>query len=77
MMNVGIDLDQQVARLRAQACWIRISSLRMVHQAGLGHPGGDLSSADILATLYLAILRISKETVAAPDRDRFIMSKGH
>lgn len=49
----------------------------MVAKAKLGHPGGDLSSADILVTLYSAILRIDPDRPAAPDRDRFIMSKGH
>jgi transketolase len=49
----------------------------MVHRAKLGHPGGDLSSADILVTLYFAVLRIDKDRPDAPDRDRFIMSKGH
>jgi transketolase len=49
----------------------------MVHAAGLGHPGGDLSAADILATLYGAILRIDPARPADPARDRFILSKGH
>src|SRR5579859_5754934 len=49
----------------------------MVNQSKLGHPGGDLSSADILATLYLAVLKINPADPHAPDRDRFIMSKGH
>lgn len=56
---------------------VRAQSLRMVHRAGLGHPGGDLSSADILVTLYFAILRIDPRQPADPSRDRFIMSKGH
>mgnify|MGYP003870304539 CR=1 FL=1 len=43
----------------------------------MGHPGSDLSSADILSVLYFAILRIDPRNPAAPDRDRFIMSKGH
>jgi transketolase len=56
---------------------IRSRSLRMVHAAGAGHPGGDLSSADILTVLYFRILRIDPRRPDAPDRDRFIMSKGH
>ncbi|MGB6431787.1 MAG: transketolase [Candidatus Acidiferrales bacterium] len=70
-------LQEKVSWLQRQANRIRISSLRMVHAANLGHPGGDLSSADILATLYLAVLRVDKTRPDAPDRDRFIMSKGH
>src|SRR5437762_7853198 len=53
---------------------IRGSSLRMVHAARLGHPGGDLSAADILAVLYTRVLRIYPDDPARPDRDRFILS---
>ncbi len=49
----------------------------MVHRARLGHPGGDLSAADILVTLYFGVLRVDPEHPDAPLRDRFIMSKGH
>jgi transketolase len=63
--------------LRRQANLIRRRSLQMVHQARLGHPGGDLSAADILAVLYFAVLRLDPKNPAAADRDRFIMSKGH
>lgn len=54
-----------------------MQSLRMVHRAGLGHPGGDLSSADILTALYFAVLRLDEANPGDPLRDRFIMSKGH
>ena len=56
---------------------IRRNSLRMVHAAHLGHPGGDLSAADILAALYSGVLRIDPLNPRLPDRDRFILSKGH
>src|ERR1035438_9539065 len=49
----------------------------MVHHAKVGHPGGDLSSADILVTLYLDVLRVRAAEPGWPERDRFIMSKGH
>ena len=52
-------------------------ALEMVHHAKVGHPGGDLSSADILVTLYLGVMRLRPAEPAWPDRDRFIMSKGH
>jgi transketolase len=64
-------------RLRRTARTVRIHALQMVHHSKLGHPGGDLSSADILVTLYLAIMKIDPRDPAWPDRDRFIMSKGH
>lgn len=56
---------------------IRRHSLQMVYDARLGHPGGDMSAADILAALYSGIVRIDPQDPANPGRDRFIMSKGH
>ena len=49
----------------------------MVFSARQGHPGGDMSVSDILATLYLGVLRIDPKAPRAPDRDRLILSKGH
>jgi transketolase len=49
----------------------------MVHAAGMGHPGGDLSCADILATLFWHTLRIDAAHPHDPARDRFVLSKGH
>jgi len=69
-------MDMQMD-FRRKANLIRRRSLQMVHRAGLGHPGGDLSSADILAVLYFGVLRIDPRNPAAAGRDRFIMSKGH
>lgn len=63
--------------LRQLANQVRQRSLRMVFDAKMGHPGGDLSSADILVTLYNRILNIDPTQPDNPSRDRFIMSKGH
>jgi transketolase len=63
--------------LRERANQIRRRNLVMLNRARLGHTGGDLSAADILATLYFAILHIDPQHPDAPDRDRFILSKGH
>lgn len=68
---------QNATELRTLADQIRIRSLQMVHRAKLGHPGGDLSAADILVALYQVVLRIDPKDPTAPGRDRFIMSKGH
>ncbi len=68
---------QQIERLRLQANAIRRRDLRMVHEAGLGHIGGDLSAIDILTTLYFDVLRVNPSDPRDPNRDRFIMSKGH
>jgi transketolase len=49
----------------------------MIFEARQGHPGGDLSVADILATLYFGVLRVDPKAPRKPDRDRLILSKGH
>jgi len=69
---------EEALRLRQMANQIRYSAMTMTHHSGLGHTGGDLSSADILATLYLGdILQVRPVEPTWPVRDRFIMSKGH
>ena len=66
-----------IGLLKGLARTVRRESLCMVHRAGAGHPGGDLSAADILVALYFATLHVDPSRPDAPDRDRFIMSKGH
>ena len=56
---------------------IRRRNLIMLNRAGLGHTGGNLSAADILTTLYFSILNVDPRSSDKPDRDRFILSKGH
>jgi transketolase len=74
----GNSTAEPAFRLRQLANEIRFSAMTMTHHSGLGHTGGDLSSADILATLYLGdILKVRPADPAWYGRDRFIMSKGH
>jgi transketolase len=68
---------EQIAHIAEAAKQIRIQDLKLVHYAGAGHIGGDFSAIDILSTLYGAVLDISPATVNDPERDRFILSKGH
>src|SRR5215469_6731310 len=69
------DKEQWLSR---RANWIRLSAMTMTHHAKLGHTGGDLSAADILATLYLGeVLNLNPEEPRWGQRDRFVMSKGH
>jgi transketolase len=75
--NSGINMQPGDVGLLERARRIRRASLRMVHQARLGHPGGDLSCADILAVLYFHVLRLSPTSPRDPNRDRFVLSKGH
>jgi transketolase len=56
---------------------IRVNSLRLIHRRGAGHPGGALSAAEILSVLYFHVLRIDPDNPGWPERDRFILSKGH
>ncbi len=71
------DFAARADRVRARANWMRRRLLGMIVKAGQGHPGGDLSATDILATLYFDVLRIDPSRSDAADRDRFVMSKGH
>ena len=68
------ELIEHIAEAARQ---IRIQDLKLVHYAGAGHIGGDLSAIDILATLYGAVLNVTPESAEDPERDRFILSKGH
>jgi len=70
-------LEERAAHVRGRANWMRQRLLKMIVDAGQGHPGGDLSASDIVASLYFDILRIDPAKPVAPDRDRFILSKGH
>ena len=56
---------------------LRQDVLEMTHAAGSGHPGGSLSSVEILSTLYFSVMRIDPAKPDDPDRDRFLLSKGH
>ncbi|MGC4049246.1 MAG: transketolase [Paludibaculum sp.] len=67
----------QIEELQRISASIRSRSLRMVHSAKTGHPGGDLSSADILVALYFGVMRAGGAWTKSADRDRFVMSKGH
>ncbi|MFZ7102635.1 MAG: transketolase [Peptococcaceae bacterium] len=56
---------------------IRADILRMTEAAGSGHPGGSLSAVELLSVLYFKVLRHRPQEINWPDRDRFILSKGH
>lgn len=63
--------------LRAKARDIRKHVVRMVGAASSGHPGGSLSAADIVTVLYFNEMNIRPDDPKWPDRDRFVLSKGH
>ncbi len=66
-----------LARLAQIARECRVQILRMLAHAGSGHPGGSLSVADILVTLYFNRMRYDPARPAWEDRDRLVLSKGH
>jgi transketolase len=73
----GADTGAVVAAVSELARRIRLADLEMISRAKLGHIGGDYSVADILATLFGAVLNVNPLEPADPGRDRFILSKGH
>jgi transketolase len=56
---------------------LRIDILEMIAAAGSGHPGGSLSSVEIITSLYFAVMNYRVGEPHARDRDRFVISKGH
>jgi transketolase len=68
---------EQVATLQRVCAQLRISILEMITEAGSGHPGGSLSAIDIIEALYRYHLRQGPARANDPDRDRFVLSKGH
>jgi len=69
--------DELVAKLNRIALKLRRNILIMTTKAGSGHPGGSLSSADIVTALYFHQLRHDPQNPKWEDRDRFVLSKGH
>ena len=69
--------QQELRSLQKKAVAIRREIVTMIHQAGTGHIGGDLSVTDILVDLYYKQMNVSPEQQKDPERDRFILSKGH
>lgn len=71
-------MEKIVRLVKEKAREIRVHVIQMTSKAGSGHPGGSLSSADILSTLYFGgVLNVKPDEPLWPDRDRFILSKGH
>lgn len=68
---------KRVLELQKTADELRLDVIRMVHQAGDGHPGPALSMLDILTVLYFEKMRLDPARPNWEDRDRFLLSKGH
>ncbi len=63
--------------LQKTANEVRKGIVRAVHSAKAGHPGGSLSAADLFTYLYFEEMNIDPKNPDMPDRDRFVLSKGH
>lgn len=68
---------QEHLQLAIAACKVRMGVIESTHGAKAGHPGGSLSAADLFAYLYNKEMRIDPADPKWPDRDRFVLSKGH
>jgi len=69
--------DYTIEDLKGIARKLRRHVVTMISTAGSGHPGGSLSAADIVTALYFRVMRHDPANPHWPDRDRFILSKGH
>jgi len=76
-LRTGAKFDLSVPELEKMARQLRRHVITMTATAGSGHPGGSLSAADIVTALYFKVMRHDPENPRWPDRDRFILSKGH
>lgn len=70
-------MDRNINELKRVACRVRAHCIRMITEAGSGHPGGSLSSVELLTALFWIKIRRTKENALSKNRDRFVLSKGH
>ncbi|MDD4955128.1 MAG: transketolase [Candidatus Omnitrophica bacterium] len=70
-------METKIKHLKNKANEMRKLIIEMLAKAGSGHPGGSLSSTDIIACLYFEIMKHDPKNPTWPDRDRFHLSKGH
>lgn len=71
-----MDIEKRKS-LVATARNLRKTALTMIYYAQSGHPGGSFSAADIITALYFELMRVNPQEPKWPDRDRFVLSKGH
>lgn len=69
--------ETKIQELEKAATRIRRHIIRMIYAAQSGHPGGSLSATDIVTALYFHFMQVDPTNPDWPERDRFIMSKGH
>ena len=69
--------NQEILEMQKIACKVRIWTIEGVFNAKSGHPGGSLSAADMMTYLYFKEMNVDPKNPKDPDRDRFVLSKGH
>ena len=69
--------ENEKKRLSIAACKVRMGIIESTHAAKAGHPGGSLSSAELFTYLYFRELNVDPASPQMPERDRFVLSKGH
>ncbi len=74
MFKLTSEVEREWRRLATE---FRIKIIKSLYLAGSGHPGGSLSAIDVMVALYWGFLRHNPKEPKNPDRDRFILSKGH
>jgi transketolase len=77
MLNDQVNHSKRLERYRKLAQMIRAYAIKMTNLEHSGHVGSSLSMAELIAVLYDGILRVDPKNPRWPDRDRFILSKGH
>jgi len=75
--RTGVRFDLSITELEKMARKLRRYVITMIATAGSGHPGGSLSAADIVTALYFKVMHHDPKNPQWPDRDRFVLSKGH
>lgn len=77
MRNTVVVMDYTLEELETKARILRQDVIEATSEAGSGHPGGSLSSADLMAVLYFRVMKHDPADPQWAERDRFILSKGH
>jgi transketolase len=72
-----VELEADVERIKGRALFVREQTIRLVSIAKTGHYASTFSAAEIIATLYYGVLRLRRGEPRWPERDRFLMGKGH
>ncbi|MBD3264011.1 MAG: transketolase [Candidatus Omnitrophica bacterium] len=70
-------MKREIKELQTKANQIRKNVIEMLSEAKSGHPGGSLSSAEIISCLFFKVMRFKSKDILWPYRDRFHLSKGH